>query len=182
MRFHMLIRPLVVAVLTTSALAVAACGNEADPNSEANSRAAARNAALKFAQCMREHGVDMPDPGSGGRQVFKVGPGEDTTPEEMETAQKACQKYQDKIKPKEMSEEDQQKFREAALANARCMREHGIEDFPDPTFDENGGAQIRIDKRSGVNPESPKFQEAQKACESTMPDGPSTSSVTGESP
>jgi hypothetical protein len=177
----MLIRPLVAAVLTTSALAVAACGGNAGAASETDSRAAAREAALKFAQCMREHGVDMPDPGSGGRQVFKVGPGEDTTPEEMESAQKACQKYQDKIKPKEMSEEDQQKFREAALAHARCMRDHGIENFPDPTFDEDGGAQIRLDKRSGINPESSKFQEAQKACESKMPQGPSTSSV-GEAP
>jgi hypothetical protein len=48
------------------------------------------------------------------------------------------------------------------------MREHGI-DFPDPTFEANGGARVRIGKGSGIDPDSPKFQEAQKACQRTMP-------------
>ena len=49
------------------------------------------------------------------------------------------------------------------------MRAHGIENFPDPIFDENGGAQIRMKKGSGLNPESAKFKAAQKACDDTMP-------------
>ena len=43
------------------------------------------------------------------------------------------------------------------------MREHGI-DMPDPTFGENGRAQVRIGKGSGIDPESSKFEEAQDAC------------------
>ena len=54
------------------------------------------------------------------------------------------------------------------------MREHGIDNFPDPVFDENGGAQIRI--KRGLNPESAKFQAARKACEKFMK-GPSQSSA-----
>jgi hypothetical protein len=162
------------------ALALAACGEEEPAGADADSKN--REAALKFAECMREHGVDMPDPGTGGNQVFKVGPNEDTTPEEMEAAQKACEKYQKDIKPKELSEEEQQEFKEAALAHARCMREHGIENFPDPTFDENGGAQVRIDKNTGVNPEDSDFKEAQEACEDEMPDGPSSTDVGGSAP
>jgi hypothetical protein len=60
-----------------------------------------------------------------------------------------------------MSEADQQRFKDAALAHARCMREHGL-DFPDPQFSEGGGATMRLG--GGVNPEDPKFKAAEKAC------------------
>ena len=59
---------------------------------------------------------------------------------------------------------------EGALKYAKCMREHGI-DMPDPTFDENGGAQIRIGRGSGIDPEDPKFQKAQEACRKEAPEG-----------
>jgi hypothetical protein len=172
------IRLLAAAVLAAAALTVAACG-EGEGTAGADTRAKAREAAQKFAQCMRDHGVDMPDPGTGGRQTFKVGPGEDTTPEDLEEATQACKKYQEQIKPPELTEEQEQEFKDAALAHARCMREHGIENFPDPTFGANGQAQIRIDKGSGVDPESEDFKEAQEACESKMPQGPATTSVGG---
>ncbi len=158
---------------------IAACGgDEEEPASAASPKTdeqKMRDAQLKFSQCMRENGVDMPDPSSsGGRQAFRVGPGEDTTPEEFEEANKACRKYMEDVEPPERSEEQQQEFKEAALANARCMREHGIENFPDPTFGENGGAQIRIGKGSGIDPDDPDFKEAQEACADLMPEGPST--------
>jgi hypothetical protein len=60
------------------------------------------------------------------------------------------------------------------------MRAHGLPDFPDPVFS-NGGARITIGggkKGGGLNPNSPVFQAAQKACQSLMPGklGPKTSS------
>ena len=61
-----------------------------------------------------------------------------------------------------------------AVAVLQRYREHGI-DFPDPEFDPNGGARVKINKR--LNPEGAKFQAAQKACEKTLPDGPSTSTA-----
>lgn len=177
MRTHTIIRLLAAAA---GALVLASCGEDGAADANADRQAESRDAALKFAQCMREHGVDMPDPGTGGRQRLRVGPGEDITPEEMEEAQKACEEYRQDIEPPELSEEQQQEFREAALAHARCMREHGIENFPDPTFGENGEAQIRIDKGSGIDPEDEDLREAQEACQDEMPDGPGTTSVGGE--
>jgi hypothetical protein len=178
MRNNTPIRLLTAALLATGALAVASCGGGEPANADAQ-EAKSREAALKFAECMRENGVDMPDPGAGGRQMLKVGPGEDITPEEMEKAQKACEKYEEDIEPPEMSEEQQQEMKEAALAHARCMREQGIENFPDPTFDEDGGAQIRIEKGSGIDPEHEDFKEAQEACQDEMPDMRGTTSVGG---
>jgi hypothetical protein len=171
--------PLIITLLVAAcALPLSACGGEDEAGGAtpaADRESEARDARLKFAECMREHGVDMPDPSSdGGRQTFRVGPGEDSTPEEFEEAQKACQKYMEDVEPPEMSEEQQEEFKEAALEHARCMREHGIENFPDPTFGENGGAQLRIGPDSGIDPEDPDFKEAQEACESKMPDGPSS--------
>jgi HAMP domain-containing protein len=182
MRTHIIIiRALAAGLLAAGALAVAACGDDnggggGDANSD---RQAARDAELKFAQCMREHGVDMPDPGTGGRQVLRVGPNEETTPEEFEEAQEACKKYEDELRGPELSEEEREEFREAALEHARCMRENGIENFPDPTISESGEAEINIPKSSGINPQSSEFMEAEEACKDKMPDGPSTSSVGG---
>ena len=50
---------------------------------------------LEFAACMREHGVDMPDPdlsGGGGRMLFRAGAdGVDPQSPTFQKAQEACQ-------------------------------------------------------------------------------------------
>jgi hypothetical protein len=163
---------IMLAVAVTASLA--ACGGEAPTNTGATNR----KAMLDYARCMRQHGVNMPDPQfDGGRVTMRAG-SRDTNPDTMRVADKACAKYRDAAKPPELSDADKEKFKKAALANARCMRAHGI-DFPDPTFDENGGAQIKLGRGTGVDPDSPKFKAAMKACESTLP-GPSTTDVDGK--
>ena len=162
-------RLLVAAVAATASLA--ACGGE-EPSSASGApsrEAANRKAMLDLARCMRENGVDMPDPQfEGGRVTQRMGGPGKIDPDEMRKAEKACAKYREAIKPPEMSDEDKEKFRKAALEHSRCMREHGI-DIPDPKFDEDGGAQIRIGRGSGIDPDDPKFQKAQEACEDKMP-------------
>jgi hypothetical protein len=88
----------------------------------------------------------------------------------MEKAEQACRKYMEDVEPPELSPEQQEEMKKAALAHAQCMREHGLENFPDPTFDESGGAQIRIGPGSGLDPEDPDFQAAEKACRDELPD------------
>jgi hypothetical protein len=181
-------RSLVVALAATASLAAGAgCGAQDPTSSAAGSRrgpdAATKKAMLQFAQCMREHGVDMADPQfSGGRVTMQQVGGPGTAPQKMQAAQRACQKFQDKIKAPPLSAADREKFKRQALANARCMRDHGITNFPDPTFDANGGAQIKIGKGSGIDPNDPKFQAAQKACARAggLGGGPSTTSVGGK--
>jgi hypothetical protein len=57
------------------------------------------------------------------------------------------------------------------LAYSQCMRAHGITDFPDPQAGAGGGygLQIRVRPGSDLDPNSPKFQTAQTACQSLMP-------------
>jgi hypothetical protein len=173
----MTIRPLAAALLALSALGLAACGEDTPSAAgSAESKDKARQAELKFASCMREEGIDMPDPSADGKRVFKVGGDSGISPEEFERASKACEKYRKGIRP-ELTEEEQQEFKENALAHARCMREHGI-DFPDPTFDAEGGARVRLPGGSGkLNPEDPKFKAAEEACGDLMGKGPSTTDV-----
>jgi hypothetical protein len=177
----MTIRPLAAALLALSALGFAACGEDSPSAAGgADAKEEVRQAELKFARCMREQGIDMPDPqpAEGGmRQGFKVGGDSGISREEFEKAEKACEKYRKEIRP-QLTEEEQQKFKEAALAHARCMREHGI-DFPDPTFDAEGGAKviIRAGSRGKLNPEDPKFKAAEEACGHLMGKGPSTTDV-----
>jgi hypothetical protein len=152
--------------VATVSLALAACGGGgSDPSaaSEGDQRAERRAAAVDFAQCMREHGIDMKDPTAEGGIMLSAGPDSGNTEAELETAQKACQKHLDKIKPPELSEEQEAEFKERALAFARCMREHGV-DMPDPTFGDGGRVQMRM-RGEGVDPENPRFREAQEACQ-----------------
>jgi hypothetical protein len=52
------------------------------------------DAALKFAKCMRAHGVEMPDPKreGDGIKITIGGPGSSIDPTRMDAAQKACAK------------------------------------------------------------------------------------------
>ena len=151
-----------------AALALAACGGGEDPAPASNGTsnrpvldAKSKQAMLDFARCMRQHGVDMPDPKFEGGGAVIRSRAQGMTPEQAKAAEQACAKYQKQLKPPAMSKEQQDKFKRQALANARCMREHGI-DMPDPQFGPNGEVQQRIGGK--VEPTDPKFQAAQKAC------------------
>ena len=119
------------------------------------------DAMLKFAQCMRDEGVDVPDPTPGGGIGVN---GEGLSEEQMEAAQAKCQKWMDMAEPEnageEMSEEEKQQF----LDMAQCMRDHGY-DFPDPTFD-GGRVTQKIEKGEGdaPGPEDPAFEADMEEC------------------
>jgi hypothetical protein len=160
------------------ALALAACGGSPEgdrvaslsgDNATGTTAGAAKTpskdpqqAALDFARCMREHGVDMPDPevDEQGRIRVRVGSGGGARPDpkKLEAAQQACGSLMGggdgdrQLDPAE---------RDAMVAFARCMREHGI-DMPDPTGE---GLMLRRDGKDGPDPESEKFQEAEQACD-----------------
>jgi hypothetical protein len=57
--------------------------------------------------------------------------------------------------------------RDAGLRFASCMRSRGVSNFPDP----GAGGGINISPASGINPQSPAFQTAQRACKSFLPKG-----------
>ena len=152
------------------ALAVAACGGSDNPTGKPSQsrEAAMKQAMLKYAKCMRDHGVNMPDPqfdsNGGGTVRIEQRGGKEADPAKARAAENACRHFQDEVKPPPMSEKQQAEMRKRALANSKCMRDHGIANFPDPQFGTDGRMTMEIKKGSGFDPNSPKFQAAQKAC------------------
>jgi hypothetical protein len=170
----------------TGGVGIATAGGNATPSASASPAASLspEDAALKFAQCMRRHGVDMPDPkfGSGGQ--FTVAINGNAPPQVVQKAQKACQQYMPMggTGPGKLSAADQ----ERALKFAQCMREHGV-DMPDPTFS-GGGVQMRVGgpPQSGSSgrafgPNDPTFKKAQQACRKYFGGGPGGFSISGGS-
>ncbi len=129
-------------------------------------------AALAFARCMRQHGIDMPDPkftaNGGATQELKSRPGKGPDDPKFKAAQQACQKYMPNGgQPKKPNPQEQQQM----VAFARCMRQHGI-DIPDPNPN-SGGIEVHSGSggngRKGPNPDDPKFKAAQQACQKLLP-------------
>jgi hypothetical protein len=117
-----------------------------------------------YSACMRKHGVPkFPDPDKNGGLRLKAGPGTGIDPEsaQFKAAAKACAK----LAPKAPSPAQRAKDQQQLLKFAACMRQHGLPKFPDP--EPNGG--IKIQRGSGLDPKSPQFKAAQKACQDLLP-------------
>jgi hypothetical protein len=144
----------------------------------------AEEAFRKYAQCMREEGIDMPDPqtstaGGEGGPVMIMGErvdgegGDGPSPEEFEAANKKCEHFTADIVrngPGQIDPEQEAAMRDRALAFAQCMRDHGI-DMPDPTFGDNGVVQQEFRAGTSDPMDDDDFQAAQEACAEKMGKG-----------
>ena len=187
-------RPSLAALVATLAitLALAACAGADDktggvaslsgsgqPTATTNAGGSTdpKQAALEFAKCMRQHGIDMPDPkfDANGRMSItvngKAGASGGPDDPKFKAAQQACQKFLPN--GGQFKKPDAQELQKM-VQFARCMRQHGI-DVPDPGA--NGGIRIQ-----GSGPDDPKFKAAQQACEHYLPGAGKggTNTVTGD--
>ena len=124
--------------------------------------AAAEAIAVRYSGCIRSHGLsDFPDPtvGSNGLPNWF---GVDQQAPAYKAAYQACQK--DSLSSLAPHASAAKATANApALKYAVCMRSNGVPDFPDP----NGQGVIQINNATGVlEPSSPAFQKAQRACKS----------------
>jgi hypothetical protein len=146
-------------------IATAGGNASASPSAGAGEELSDDERRLKFAECMRENGIDMPDPGEGGGGV-RIRAGEGTTPEEVDAAMKACKQYAPNGgEPIKLSPEQVEQMRKFA----KCMRENGVPEFPDP--DPNG--RVAIQRRRGQGADEKTFEAAQEKCRQFRPVRPS---------
>jgi hypothetical protein len=127
--------------------------------SSGGASASREEAGLKFAECMREHGVEMEDPA----------PGQNITLENNDaTTKKALAACNGKLGDagQELSAEEGEEFREGWLAFSQCMRDEGI-DLADPQFLGPGKVRLGI---AGIDTNSPAFEAAAEACQDEVPD------------
>jgi hypothetical protein len=140
---------------------VAHLGSSAPAASGSSSAGHPHKSAVAYAQCIRSHGVpNWPDPDEHGH--FNAKP--DLASPQLRAALKACKDLLPgggnmttggKLSPQEQAQ---------LLKYAKCMRAHGIKNFPDPTS--NG---LTLSPGTALDPSSPQFQAADKACHSLMP-------------
>lgn len=68
------------------------------------------------------------------------------------------------------------------LAFTRCMRSHGIHDFPDPTVLPGGGVTFQMNAGPGsdLNRDNPTFEGASQACRALSPAGQQAPATSGQ--
>ncbi|MBP2323830.1 uncharacterized protein YceK [Kibdelosporangium banguiense] len=131
------------------------------PTTSATEQAGTEEQMQKFAQCMRDNGVDMPDPepgggmGGGGGNIDRDSPA-------FQKAMDACRSMLpgggdlSKLDPKLIDQ---------LRALTQCLRDNGLEvPDPDPNSPTLGlGAMQNIDRNS------PAFKKAMQACQDKVP-------------
>jgi hypothetical protein len=129
-------RPLAALGLIAMVALIGGCGSSgpAEAGSGDNSSAANTQQAVKFAECMRSNGVsDFPDPDASGKFTIDGianGSSLDLNTPAFKQAMSACKNLEPAgFTGSKRSPQQQQ----AALKFAKCMRENGVPDFPDPT-------------------------------------------------
>ena len=150
-----------LALLGAILLALAACGGAtseatsptlpslSEPSAQEQPAATTTTMAVdpeeafrEYAACMREHGVEMADPGTDGGGAITIG-GDAFDVEALEEAGKACDPLlEGAFGEFEMTPEMEAEIRDQELALAQCMRANGVEDWPDP--DASGATMIEL--------------------------------------
>jgi hypothetical protein len=101
-------------------------GPASSADSGATTKTTDQDKAVKFAECIRNHGVPhFPDPNAKGDFVFGI----DVTPAVWQKAVAACK---DLEPPGALSGKRSPKQQSDALRFAKCVRQNGVKDFPDP--------------------------------------------------
>ena len=151
-----------LAALALVALIGAGCGSNGPAGTgaaTATKTVSARDTAVKFAECMRAHGVgDFPDP--NGKNQFEYGVS--VSPAVWNRAVGACKALQP---PGTLSSKRSPRQQSTALRFAQCMRDHGVEDFPDPANGEPLVDTTRIPSLGNRSPRTdPVFAPAMDKC------------------
>jgi hypothetical protein len=156
-----------VAAVTVAALAVAACGSTSPGSHPAGGAPTqtqlerAQQAAVRFARCMRAHGVpNLPDPTSP--QEFKASVAGKQQLPAFHSAATVCRRLLPGGGPPSQDAASTHTQVVAGLAFARCLRHHGFSRFPDPTS--SGELTHEMLANAGIDIHQPAVVRAADAC------------------
>jgi hypothetical protein len=170
---------MVAVVVGSVALLAAACsGGSSSPTagSPGASPANSTTGDLAYSQCMRAHGItSYPDPNPSGGIAISGNSGINVNSSQYQAASKACQS---KLGGQQ-SDAQQIADYPAELKYAHCMQSRGV-DVPDPAAPGTNGSDTQSNSSpgssgassgNGVNPNSPQYIAANKACQHYLPTG-----------
>jgi hypothetical protein len=161
------------AAAIAAAATIAACGSSSPKPSSASSSGGhpaqseirqAQQDATRFAVCMRSHGVpSFPDPTSPHEFKASLSPESALVRSpSFQSAYTACRHLlPNGGRPNQSTTHSRARIA-AALAFARCIRSHGLPNFPDPTS--TGDITPEILANAGINLHQPAVQQAGDAC------------------
>lgn len=180
------IRPVITLAAVGASVALVACGGE--EASGEDDPANFEDAQVEFAECMRENGVDLPDPetseGGGGFRLEAGESGIDPESETFQAAQEKCEPIIEDAIP-EGERPDPAEIRDQLHQMTECLRDKGY-DVPEPQIrilgedDGDGGAQGESEGPPAGSSDDmeelrddPEFQQAEEDCaeEAGLPEG-----------
>ena len=146
-------------------LLIAACAPDQPAGDETG--LPGEEAELAHAQCMRDHGIDWPDPEFvDGEWELRLDDDIDLESPEYKAAEAECAQVRQEAQPEahDMNPEERAHLEEEmdrALGFAACMRDQGLE-FPDPVMDDNGNISGPAGPMDG---DWDAFEAAKAVCE-----------------
>jgi hypothetical protein len=163
-------------VLLAVLAGLAGCGSGGNPSTSASASSDAMSEeqlltiGREYAQCLREHGIQVDEPTveRGKLRVPLVGPPpQQGTPPAQPDIPATCRSIEDRLPKDAMGRapvipEDIQKIERFS----QCLRDNGVPEWPDPKAD----GSIPLNGTS-VDVKSDRFQTAKKACQKYY-DGP----------
>ncbi len=135
---------------------------DAQPEASA-SPTSSNDGGLAFASCMRDNGIDVPDPDPDGGFDQRGQADIDFDDPQFRNALDECRDLLPGDNPLTRNFNSAQQ--NAILKLVGCLRKNGV-DVPDPQFDSNG--QLVIDDPGAINPGDPKVRKALQECRSEI--------------
>ena len=157
----------------------AACGSAA--SSSGTAHLSRHQQMLNYSKCMRQHGVpDFPDPDSNGN-IGNYQP--HVSNSVYQAADNLCVRLQSAgCNCGQRTQHDIQMQEARLLSYARCMRSHGVPNFPDPRAPQSGSdgtTSFGFPPVHGLDLKSPQVGVADQACKSLQSGGGRSGSGSG---
>lgn len=153
-------------VIAACVIAAGCATNSSPTHTQTSPTAGAQG--VGFSKCMRAHGLpNFPDPGArvngpsssiGGIEIPAT---IDMQSPVFQTAQDACRGLLSAVLSPNGKPPITASVKAALIAQAQCMRTHGVRTYQDPTFPASGGIAITD---AGTNPQSPAYRQAALTC------------------
>ena len=179
-------KPAVITAAAALAVLAAACSGRPAPAGGASGAggSATATAAVAYSHCIRSHGVpDFPDPAGNGR-VPKADPQQLGVSElQLQAAQRDCQhlypanggalgaSLRQCEETGDCPQAMVQQVMTAMRGFSRCMRAHGVPNWPDPTVDAEERPGFNLAAIPGTDWNSAYIQNKIYGCEHVMPAG-----------
>jgi hypothetical protein len=159
-------RIIVVALAAAVVVLLLSACSSSDSSDSAATTSDTEQAALDFAQCMRDNGVpSFPDPVAKPDGSFGFERPQGVQPSTLDDALERCQSEARAAGVDSLRATQDPQTRDQLFEFSRCMRRNGVPDFPDPKPNATGSLRSVF---GNVDLQSPRVQKAMQSCDSIL--------------